>query len=555
MQDWRCLFATFAVIVVVVSGAGCTMGTVGGQPGVPGAAGPTAGRPAEPPPMPAAACAPAAPARAAVLTRAQYVHAAGDLLGLDVEALAAFADVAGRQLTPGVSLTALQVEQRMLSAEAIAAAATAPGQLARLLPCDPAAVGESACADQVIDGLGARAFRRPLDAETRESLRALFDAGHAEGGFAGGVAWLVSGLLQAPDFLYQLAPRPAGAAGGDVVALDPYTLASRLAFFIWNAPPDAELLTAAGRGELDRADGVSDQVARLLAHPHAARTRDEYHAAWLGLGDLPQVARAALELTPALIADLRRSALAGVADVFGAAGGGRIEALFSSPTLFVNDALAKVYGLPSPGGTALQAAAAPDGQRQGILTHPALLTLLASADSSDPIKRGIFVQESVLCQSTPDPIDDIPDLPPLRPGLSTRARLEQHRRDPVCAACHRFFDPLGMAFENYDAIGRFRVTDQGVPVDSSTTLEREGDLDGQYASGAELLARLGGSARVRDCLAQRWFEYAFRRPLEAGDACALDPLQARLRESGDLRALVAAIAASDVFRLQRLAQE
>ena len=132
-----------------------------------------------------------------------------------------------------------------------------------------------------------------------------------------------------------------------------------------------------------------------------------------------------------------------------------------------------MYGLPA--NAAASAA--------GILTHPALLAVLANPDGSDPIKRGIFMQEELLCQVLPDPLPDIPDLPPLRPGLSTRARLEQHRADPVCAACHHLFDPLGMAFENYDGIGRWRTIDQGVPVDSSGEVTQGIDLDGRFASG------------------------------------------------------------------------
>jgi hypothetical protein len=533
-------------------------GTPGGGPGNPGNPGP--GNPGNQPPPggvppivdPPASCAPYAPWRTTTLTREQYINAAGDLLGLDVRPLLTLADVGNRKFSPGVSLTALQIEQRMTTAEAIAAAATAPAQLPRVLPCDPAQGGEDACAAKLVAELGARAFRRPLAVETTTSLRKLFDAGKAAGGFATGAEWLIAGLLQAPDFLYHLSPRPAGATPGKAAALDDHTLASRLSFFLWNSAPDAQLAAAAAGGGLRTVAGLAGEVERMLADPRAARARDDYYASWLHLDDLGKVARDARELTPEVVADLRRSALQGIADVYRS--GGKVEVLLGSSALVASDGLAKVYGLPSPGGE-LRAVEAPAGQRRGLFTHPALLTLLANPDASDPIQRGLFLEEKVLCQATPDPIDTVPDLPPLRPGLSTRARLEAHRADPACAPCHRLFDPMGMALENYDAIGRYRTVDQGVPVDSSGEIAQGLDLDGKFANGMELLQRMSTSATVRDCMTRHWFEYAVSRALDDGEACVLEPIATRFRKDGDLRALLAGVASSDAFRMQMVAQD
>jgi hypothetical protein len=509
------------------------MPAAGADPGAPGASTP-------------GSC-PGGPWRTTTLTREQYINAASDLLALDVRPLTTLAD-AGRTYVPGAGLTALQVEQRMETAEAIAAAAAAPGHLARILPCNPADVGEVACATRFIEQIGGRAFRRPPSAEAVAALRKVFDAGNAAGGFAVGVEWLIAGILQAPDFLYHLAPRPVDAAAGARVPLDGHTLASRLAFFLWNSAPDPELLAAASSGALDTGAGLTAEVRRLLADPRMARARDDFHQGWLSLDDLANVARDARELTPALVADLRRSALLGIADVY--RNGAKVEALLGSSTLFANEAIERVYGLPPVGAADLRAVMAPVTERRGLLTHPALLALLASPDASDPIRRGLFIEEKILCQQTPEPIDDVPQLPPLRPGLSTRARLEQHRSHPACAACHRLFDPIGMAFENYDAIGRYRATDQGVPVDSSGEIAQGIDLDGTFADGMELLGRLATSGTVRDCLARHWLEYAVSRHLEPADRCLLEPLAARFRQSGDLLELVAGIAESEAFRFQ-----
>jgi hypothetical protein len=403
-----------------------------------------------------------------------------------------------------------------------------------------------------VEQLGTRAFRRALTAEGTAALRKLFDAGAATGGFATGVEWLVDGILQSPDFLYQLAPRAAGKAG-TVVALEDYTFASRLAFFLWNSPPDAELLAAAGNGGLRTPAGITAQVRRMTGDGKTARMREDYYASWLKLGDLAEISRDAREFTPALSADLRRSVLQAIHDLY--QNGAKVETLWESPTLFANDALAKVYALPATPGVDLKPVAANPEQRRGILTHPALLTLLANPDSSDPIKRGVFVEEEVLCQSIPDPIPDIPDLPPLRAGLSTRGRLEAHRAQPACAACHALFDPIGMAFENFDPIGRYRTTDQMVPVDSSGEIKQGLDLDGKFANGMELLSKLSRSNTVRDCMVRRWFEYAVSRDLDAAETCAIEPLKTRFRSSGDLLDLLTSIAENEAFRSQLVTQE
>jgi hypothetical protein len=476
-----------------------------------------------------------------MLTREQYVNVASDLVGFDVRPLVSFSDTGARKFLAGVSLSALELEQRAATAEAIAVAATTPARLAALGPCDPAK--PAACADQLIPRLGLRAFRRPLSPPITMALRQLFDAGSAEGGLAGGVEWLLLGLLQAPDFLYQLSPRVVGSPGA-AVALDGYTLASRLAFFLWSSGPDDDLLAAAGKGVL--AGTIDSQVRRMLADPRAARTREDYYGSWLKLGALATATRDVPEFNPGLAALLTRSVLDGIHAVYRE--GAKVETLLGTSTLFADAALAKLYGLPPPpAGPGLQPVAASPEQRRGLITHPALLANLASAEGSDPIKRGVFVTEALLCLSLPDPAPNIPDLPPPRPGLSMRQRLEQHRAAPACASCHQLFDPVGLALENYDSIGRYRQTDEGAPVDSSAEVNQGLDLDGKYENGLAWLARLPTSTAVRNCMAQQWMEYALRRDLGPGDACATSAIQHQFRERGDLAALLQSIATSDPF--------
>ncbi len=304
------------------------------------------------------------------LTRQQYIHAASDLLGFDVRPLATFSDVGGRKFTPGVTMTALQVEERLTAAEAIAAATVMPARLAALLPCDPAALDDT-CAAAFVDGFGQRAFRRPLDAGTKAHLRKLFDAGKAAGGAAGAVEWMVAGVLQAPDFLYQLATAPSGRAG-TVVPLAPAALASRLSFFLWDSPPDADLLAAAGRGDLARAEGMAAQIDRMLRDARAYRALDDYWAHFLKLDELADISREAPEFTPALAEKLRASVLAGIAELYRARP--TIDALLGEPSVHADGLIGRVYGLP----------AGPAGQDDKLTPgKPAP----ASAGASSPIPR------------------------------------------------------------------------------------------------------------------------------------------------------------------------
>jgi Protein of unknown function (DUF1588)/Protein of unknown function (DUF1592)/Protein of unknown function (DUF1595)/Protein of unknown function (DUF1585)/Protein of unknown function (DUF1587) len=488
----------------------------------------------------------AAPWRTTLLTREQYVNTVSDLLGFDVAGHVTFRDAAGRRDGANVTLSALAIEQRLNTAEAIAAVAAVPARWPGFLPCKPEELGETACATMFIEQFGWRAFRRPLPASATNALRAVFDAGKAAAGFNAGIEWVLAAVLQAPDFLYEMPPVLPAGRPATPLALDAATLASRLAFFLWNSGPDLALLVAARDGGLRGDAALAATVRRMLADPRAARMRADYYGTWLRLARFDEVKRDAPEFTPGLAASLRRSALEGVHQLYRSGAG--IDALFGNATLWVDDPMAALYGLPVVGSPDLRAAESKPDERHGLLTHPALLTLLAHPDASDPIARGVFIEEEVLCQALPDPAPDIPELPPLRTGLSTRQRLEQHRSDPACAGCHQLFDPVGLAFESYDALGRYRTMDHGVPVDSSGELRQGLDVDGKFANGMELLARIGTSATVRDCLVRRSFEYALRRELDAADECALGAVKQRFRSSGDLVELLAAVAESDVFK-------
>jgi hypothetical protein len=187
-------------------------------------------------------------------------------------------------------------------------------------------------------------------------------------------------------------------------------------------------------------------------------------------------------------------------------------------------------------------------QRRGFLTHPALMASIAEHDTSDPIHRGTFVFTRVLCQSIPDPPNAVPDLPPLAPNITTRQRLEMHRANPTCATCHSMFDPIGLAFEGYDSLGRFRTEEHGAKIDSSGEIISGVDVKGAFPDGFTLFGKLAQSKDVRSCMAQTWYQYASRRDLDAADMCGVAGIQSRFAGSGDLNDLLVSIATSDSFR-------
>jgi hypothetical protein len=541
------------------SPGGSSVGNPPGGGGGPGGSGDPVNNP--PPPPPPTVAAPGtcgAPVVSTLLTFDQYSNTVTDLLGMDARAKVAFKDANGRKYRPDLRVSALEAEELMGTARDIADLSVTAANMSKLLPCDPAAVTETKCADQFIDRFGARVMRRPLTDDARSDLRALYDAGQKEGGFTTGIKWVVEGLLQSPEFLYHLVAPADSAKPGDVVGLNDFEIADRLSYFLWNSGPDETLWQAAAKGQLHTADQLTAQVTRMRSDARSSRAREDFYRNWLSLDLVGSLTRDDPAYTPALAQALGKSAMAGIHDVYQT--DGKSDSLFGSSSMFVDSALAKLYGAPAAAltgaGTDLKSVAFDKTQRRGILTHPATMAIIAEHDTSDPIHRGTFVYTKVLCQNIPPPADAVPALPTLAPNLTTRQRLVEHRSAPACSGCHSLFDPIGLAFENFDQLGRFRAEEHGSKIDSSGAIS-QGDLDisGTFADGFTLFDRLSQSKSVRSCMAQMWYEYASRRDVDTSDKCGFDPIKARFMASGDLNDLLASIASSDVFRNRLVTQE
>ncbi|HEX2876183.1 MAG TPA: DUF1588 domain-containing protein [Polyangiaceae bacterium] len=478
-------------------------------------------------------------------THAEYDHAVRALLGTALEPARDFPpDLPGGGFASnrGDAVSQLGVEKLMLAAEALAADAVT--RLATLVPC-AATQPDAACARQFYTDLARKAYRRSADTAELDELAQLYAFGEANGGFKVGVQVVIERLLQSPHFFYHV-ERTGTPLNANVAPLTGLSVADRLASFIWHSVPDAALLDAAERGELDTVAGVAAQAERMLLD---AKGRDgvvEFFNEYLDIEKLGLAEKNATTY-PAYNAAVRAEMWAETAnfvDFVVRQGDARLETLLTSPLAMPSPGLAPLYGLaPGQAFTPMDPAV-----RSGILTHPSVLAVHAHSDQSSPVKRGAFIRDRVLCTPLPDPPPNVNANPPVvNPGATTRQRFEQHRADPICAGCHSLIDPVGFAFEHYDGMGMFRSADGALPIDATGSLTGT-DTDGPFQDGVELTKRFATSAQVRDCMATQWLRYAVRRDETDQDACSQAKIAAAFRDNGDLRQLVTAVVQSDAFR-------
>lgn len=434
----------------------------------------------------------------------------------------------------------------MEAAEAIAKRAVE--RIDKLAPCNVDAPRD-ACARTFIDTFGRLAYRRPLDDNERASLLGVFIEKEKRAGYAPAVELVIAAILQSPKFLYRLEPADGAAK---TRPLSGYELATRLSYFIWVSTPDRALLDAASSGQLATAVAVEQTARRMLADPRAEDGIRSFHRQWLDLRALDTASKVpalypafSSELKAAMVEEtLRFSAHA----VF--QGGDTVTTLLTSRKSFINAALAKLYGVPAPEGNGFALADLPPQQRSGVLTHASVMSVFASAEETSPILRGKFIREKLLCDRIePPPPNAIVAAPPFDPKKTKRERFAEHRAEPLCASCHVTLDPVGFGFEKYDAVGAWRLTEHGLPIDATGILDGLDDADGPFDGAVELATRLAKSTQVRRCFVKQWFRAAIGRVEQAEDTASLEEMyQAFARAGFDARELIVAIAKSDVFR-------
>lgn len=399
---------------------------------------------------------------------------------------------------------------------------------------------------------GRRLFRRPLTKEEVEKLVRLVDATVASGQSgtdALGVG--LEALLVSPKFLYHPRPQPVGEGQKGASLIDELTLASRLSYFLWSSAPDDELLGLAERGALRKQ--FAAQIRRMIRDPKSAALTANFAGQWLQLRDLEQVAPSAEafpEFDSSLAADMRRESELLFEHIL-RENRPAIEFLNADYT-FINPRLAKHYGFPVPDEDGFQRVSLVDSPRRGIITHGSVLTLTSHPTRTSPVKRGKWLLEQMLGTEPPPAPRDVPPLPEARENesLPLRARLEQHRANAACAACHALLDPMGFALENYDAIGRWRTTDANHPVDTSGQLI-SGERFKDWTEVRSLLVQQHHEAFSRS-LAEHLLTYALGRGVTYQDKLAIREIVRRNKLPGQgFQDLILAVCESVPFQQMR----
>jgi hypothetical protein len=424
--------------------------------------------------------------------------------------------------------------------------------LRTLVGCDVEVDGEDVCRQRFFDERIARVLRRPLDADDTGDFEAVFARGaELGGGFQGGIRAVLEVALQSPEFLYRVefgepldVPSDDPRSGWGRPA--PFEMASRLSYLFWRTSPDDDLVDAAARGGLRDSQEIQIHAERLLRDDRAKGPvqRFYFERLWIDPGRLQQHGSSAL--TPAIAALLVRETRAFIDDVT-FEGPGDFTALLTAPSTFLNEELARYYGVEGVTGETFERVDLDPTRHAGILTQGSFLASHAALERSHPFRRGVPIYQEFLCQEMdPPPGDQVPPpIPPPDPVATTRELFEQVTAQAQCAGCHAEPQQIGYAFEHFDGTGRYRVTENGRPIDATgrlTTTDAAGFFDGPV----ELARRIAESDDAKRCLAGKWLAYAYGRPEGPSDTCSRQELESAFA-SGNVRELLVTLAQTDAF--------
>ncbi|MEP7118445.1 MAG: DUF1592 domain-containing protein [Acidobacteriota bacterium] len=423
----------------------------------------------------------------------------------------------------------------------------------RVFGCRPtSAAEERPCAIDTLRRLATQAFRAPVTAADLGDLMKFYEQGRKDNDFEAGVRMAVQGILAHPRFLFRVENTPANSTAtfrvGDI------ELASRLSFFIWGTVPDAELIKLATAGTLKTTAVLEKQVERLLADPKSDALATRFGSQWLRLQDVEKMRPDGI-LYPMWDQSLTEAMRKETELFFGSLvrEDRSVLDLLNADYTFVNERLARHYGLPNVTGSSFRRVSLPPARR-GVLTQGSILMMTSVADRTSPVQRGKWIMQVMLGSPPPPPPPNVPALEETAAAqggktLSVRERMEQHRSNPACMSCHRVIDPLGLALENFDVTGQYRIKDNGVPVDSTGTL-----YDGTQMQGAEGLrdALLKHKAALLTSFTESLMTYALGRHVEAYD---MPTVRAINRDAGKqnfrISSFVQGVVKSQAFRMSR----
>jgi hypothetical protein len=423
----------------------------------------------------------------------------------------------------GITLLPHMRELRIMGPSRVTGVSDTPSRR-RIFSCRPTtAADEAPCAREIVKRLATQAFRGAINADELDALMAFYQDGQNRSDFETGIRLAVQAILASPRFVFRFEEPPATTRPGQSYRISDADLASRLSFFLWGSVPDAELLKLAGERTL-RASGMLDkQIKRMIADPRSEALATRFAAQWLRLQDLDKVSPDYLQYPQyddRLAAGFRRET-----EIFFdnlVKDDRSLLDLLTADYSFVNERVAAHYGIPNVTGPHFRRVTLPDNRR-GILGHGSILVLTSNSDRTSPVYRGKWVMEVLLGSPPPPPPPNVPELDEVKATgggrtLSVRERMEEHRKNPTCNSCHRVIDPLGLALENYDPTGAWRIKDNEVTVDPVGVLYDGSKIDGPASLRAALL-------RHKDAFVLSFTEslmtYALGRRIESYDMPAI----------------------------------
>ncbi len=425
----------------------------------------------------------------------------------------------------------------------------------RIFSCRPTVEAEERpCAEEIVSRLASKAFGQTLGQQQLDDLMNFYTMGASDGGFELGIRTALEAMLASPRFLFRIEKEPAGVQPGETYQLAGIDLANRLSFFLWGTNPDSELLALAESGKLTRTRTLKAQVERMLADPRAESLSTRFAALWLRLQDLDKVEpdeywypHYTQQLTQAMrretellfhhLVQENRSFLE----------------LYSADYSFMNERLARHYGIPGVYGDEFRRVDYPNDQRRGILGHGSILTQTSLGNRTSPVLRGKWVVEVLVGTPPPPPPAGVPDLEETAGAqggevLTTRRRMEMHRANPVCAACHKVMDPIGLALDNFDVTGRWRIRENDAPLDTRSTFYDGTEISTPADLSAALLKR--PIPLVRE-FTSKLMAYALGRRLEYFDQPVVRRIVADAEQDNyRMKALITGVILSDAFRMK-----
>jgi hypothetical protein len=412
---------------------------------------------------------------------------------------------------------------------------------------------EAPCARRTLTALATRAYRRPVPERDPaiDILMGFYASGRERRGFDTGIQYALARVLVDPRFIFRFEREPDKSPAGATYRLDSFELASRLSFFIWSSVPDDELLSAAKSGTLTNPVVLERQTRRMLADARADALVDNVAGQWLLLRQLDAIAPGTKDFDGNLRYAFRRETELLIETIL--RDDRSVLDLLDADYTFVDERLARHYGIPNVSGSRFRRVALGDGPRRGLLGQGSILTATSAGSRTSPVKRGKWILENLLGAPVPNPPPGVEtnlekSVGPAAAETSLRQRLERHRANPACASCHAVMDPIGFALENYDLIGRWRTTDGGVPVNASGKLVDGTPLDGPASLRRALLARR--DAFVTNT-AEKLLTYALGRRLEYYDMPAVRGIVRAAAPDDRLSSLVVGIVKSVPFQMKR----